>query len=588
MKFIFVLFTAFILLTFSPSFTLAQEPIPTPTPNPIQIQWMNEFSVDNQPSSVIIILKNFLTGFDSFLGGFIFYTPNPLADKITLKDNSEIPGVTKYRNMFNQIAIPALAIIISAIAISKIGSDNMQDLKPFALRFLITIILFITVPYVLQYSIQANNLLVSQISTTQSSVTFINDYLDQTQTKISEGVSSDQFGIPSFDISLRAGIFKSLGKFIVQILLFALTFIFLLCAFLYIGFQFVIRFATLLFLGVLYPIVIPFTLSQKTESIVHSFFKIWFTALIQQPAFVLGFAIATDIFTSILTTKGPSVGMLFFFTGFLFFLGGVNMLVARIFGDAWTATGINMQAAIAYRSVTAPVKSTIHDFKSGLIGGSVGAIAGREIRQRLTKSNTNGYGNNISSNGANGNSGNNNSSNGANNQKTGKNMSPKHSVPQFSQSLAYRGLQVNMENHKQGVVSLTGDAYRYDDPKSGLTSIYPNRLDAIADGVPEEKLDKVSLNENRFIDLSSFNRGNPNPHNFNAMQESRKRGFGIGHAYITESSPPEKVNHFLKISRPRNEAYGIQGVIVKRQGANTPDHIIRMYSHKSYEKHKNI
>ena len=62
MKFIFVLFIAFILLSVNPSFIFAQEPVPTPSPNPIQIQWMNEFSVDNQPSEVITILKNFLTG----------------------------------------------------------------------------------------------------------------------------------------------------------------------------------------------------------------------------------------------------------------------------------------------------------------------------------------------------------------------------------------------------------------------------------------------------------------------------------------------------------------------------------------------
>ncbi len=582
MKFIFILFAALILLTFNPSLTFAQVPVPTPTPNPIQIQWMNEFSVDNQPSAVITILKNFLTGFDSFLGGFIFYTPNPLNDKIILKDNSEIPGVTKYRNMFNQIAIPILAIIISAFAISKIGSDNMQDLKSFGFRFLITIVLFITVPYILQYSIQANNLLVNQISTTQSTVTFINDYLDQTQAKITSGVSSDTYGIPSFDISLRAGIFKSLGKFIVQILLFALTFIFLLCAFLYIGFQFVIRFATLLFLGVLYPIIIPFALSQRTESIVHSFFKIWFTSLIQQPAFFLGFAIATDIFSAILTAKGPSVGMLFFFTGFLFFLGGVNMLVARIFGDTWTAMGINMQAAIAYKSVTAPVRSAFKDFKRELVGGSVGAIAGREIRQRLTK-------NGINEDGKDGYRKSTNTPYVPSVDKNSdKNTNSNKAIPQFSQNLANHGLHVKMENHKQGVVSLSGDAYRYSDPKTDLTSIYPNRLEAIADGVPEAKLDKVNLNDNKYIDLSTFGKGNPNPHNYNAMQESKKQGFDIGYAYINASSPPEKVKHFLEVSRPRNEAYGIRGVIVKRQGINSSDHIIRMYSHKSYEKHKNI
>ena len=540
MKFIFVLFLTFILLSTNPSFVLAQEPVPTPSPNPIQIQWMNEFSVDNQPSEVISLLKNFLTGFDSFLGGFVFYTPNPLGSKIILKDNTEIPGITKYRDMFNQIAIPALAIIIAAIAISKIGSDNMQDLKSFALRFLITIVLFITVPSILQYSVQANNLLVNKISTTQSTITFINDYLDQSQAKISSGTSSEQFGIPSFDISLRAGIFKSLGKFIVQILLFAITFIFLLCGFLYIGFQFVIRFATLLFLGVLYPIVIPFALSQRTEGIVHSFFKIWFTALIQQPAFVLGFAIASDIFTSILTSKGPSVGMLFFFTGFLFFLGGVNMLVARIFGDAWTAMGINMQSAMAYRGVTAPIKSVARDFKGGLIGGSIAGMAGREIKNKLTKRNID-YGNsNSSAKEENENSKINDNNGGENNHNIHYEASNNqgHLIPRFSQNLANRGLQVKMENNKQGIVSLSGDAYRYDDPKTGLISTYPNRLEAISDGVPEEKLNKINLQESRYIDLSSFSKSSPNPHSFNAMQESKKQGFDIGHAYIDESSPP--------------------------------------------------
>jgi len=590
MKFIFVLFLTFILLSTNPSFVLAQEPVPTPSPNPIQIQWMNEFSVDNQPSEVISLLKNFLTGFDSFLGGFVFYTPNPLGSKIILKDNTEIPGITKYRDMFNQIAIPALAIIIAAIAISKIGSDNMQDLKSFALRFLITIVLFITVPSILQYSVQANNLLVNKISTTQSTITFINDYLDQSQAKISSGTSSEQFGIPSFDISLRAGIFKSLGKFIVQILLFAITFIFLLCGFLYIGFQFVIRFATLLFLGVLYPIVIPFALSQRTEGIVHSFFKIWFTALIQQPAFVLGFAIASDIFTSILTSKGPSVGMLFFFTGFLFFLGGVNMLVARIFGDAWTAMGINMQSAMAYRGVTAPIKSVARDFKGGLIGGSIAGMAGREIKNKLTKRNID-YGNsNSSAKEENENSKINDNNGGENNHNMHYEASNNqgHLIPRFSQNLANRGLQVKMENNKQGIVSLSGDAYRYDDPKTGLISTYPNRLEAISDGVPEEKLNKINLQESRYIDLSSFSKSSPNPHSFNAMQESKKQGFDIGHAYIDESSPPARVQNFLEVARSRNEAFGIHGVIVKRQGKNTSDTIIRMYSHKSYEKHKNI
>src|SRR3989338_6530728 len=358
------------ILTFaniSPAF--AQEPAPTPTPPP-QVQWVNNFTVEDNPSSIITLLQDFIAGFDSFMGGFIFYTPNPFGETIKLKDNTEIPGVTKYRDIFNQLAIPIIAISIAVIAVSKIGSDNLQELKSFGIRFLITVVLFLTVPAILSYSIQFNNLLVDKITTTQQFTGFLNDYLDSSEEKIQAGNESEQYGIPSYDVSMNGGVLKSFGKFIVQTFLFILTFLFLLGGFVYIGFQFVIRFASLVFLGVLYPIIIPFALSERTQGIVNTFFKTWFTFLIQQPAFVLGFAIANDIFTSILNSKGPSVGMLFFYTGFLFFLGGVNILVARIFGDAWTAASTSMVGAMAYRTATKPVSSTAGNIKRGFIGGS--------------------------------------------------------------------------------------------------------------------------------------------------------------------------------------------------------------------------
>lgn len=579
MKYVYIFLLVAALFVVSPTVSFA-ESSPTPTPQP-QVRYTNEFTTDNQPSTVITLLKNFINGFDSFLGGFIFYTPNPLANTIVLNDKTELSGITKYRDMFSQIAIPILAIIIAIIAILKLGSDNTSELKSFALRFLAVIVMFITVPYVLSYSIQANNLLVERISTTQNVTTFLSDYLDQAQVKIDKGTSSEFFGIPSFDISLQSGVLQSLGKFVVQILLFALTFIFLLVGFLYIGFLFVIRFATLLFLGVLYPIIIPFILSSKTEGVVYSFFRMWSTALIQQPAFVLGFAIATDVFTAILSSKGPSVGMLFFYTGFLFFLGGVNMLVARLFGDSFTAMSNNMQALIATRTVTSPVTSAFRDFKRGLVGGSLASTAGQSIRKSIDhgKNGDNQYGN-----------GNSNPTSSSESYKALSKLSGQQStsgnyastkgstIPPFSENIAGHGLKVAMENPKQGVVAVSGEAYKYEDKKSGLTSIYPNRTEAIQDGVPEDKLDKISLDKSRFIDMSSFSTSNPNPHNYNAMQEAKKSGHDLGYAYINETAPPIKVKHFLDVAKARNDAYGIRGVIVKRQGKDTSDQIIRMYT----------
>jgi hypothetical protein len=449
--------------------------------------------------------------------------------------------------------------------------------------------LFVTVPHILSYSVQANNLLVNKITQTQSFTGFLDSYFDKTQEQIDQGEPSEQYGIPSFDISLTGGIFRSLGKFIVQVFLFALTFLFLLIGFLYIGFQFVIRFAGLLFLGAIFPIVIPFMLAERTQMIVYTFFKSWFTFLIMQPAFVLGFAIASDIFTSILNASGPSVGMLFFYTGFLFFLGGVNILTARIFGDTWTAFSTNMAAAVAYRGTTAPVTQRAGNFKRGLVGGngSLSTAMGQKIRNKWQKQ-TNGE----DKGPANGSGPSYRRSSGGYSQRAGRPSAMTGAAPtgglygitvpdrrpQLSRGLAGRGMNVEVENYKQGVVSVSGEAYKFDDPKTGLSTLYPQRHDGIRDGVPDDQLEKVTLDGSRYIDMSAFSKDNPNPHNFNAMQEAKRQGKEINYGYVNQSSPPQKVKNFFELSGKRNSAYGIDGVIIKRQANDASGSVIRLYS----------
>lgn len=569
-----VLVCAMILVClFTTSTIHAQEETPQPAPQP-QVQWTNEFRVQDEPNTIISLLKNFVEGFDSFLGGFIFYTPDPLAGEITLKDGSTIPGVTKYRDIFYQIAIPILAIVISVIAVTKLGSDNAHELKSFAVRFVVVIGLFLVVPPLLSYSVQFNNLLVQRISETQEFTGFLDNYFDKSSEQIDQNQNSEKFGIPSFDVSMEGGIFKSLGKFIVQIFLFAITFLFLLCGFLYIGFQFVIRFATLLFLGVIYPIVLPFALDHRTENILHTFFKTWFTFLIQQPAFVLGFAIATDIFQSILEAQGPNVGMLFFYTGFLFFLGGVNMLVAKLFGDVWSAMSDNMLATVASRSVSSPITSSASNFKKGLLGGSMSIALGRQIRNSIpTKKKpetpTNPF--DVSSNKTS------KKKEYVSSNKPGDSFGTIATSP-FSQTLAQKGINIELQNRKQGIVNVSGQMYRYDDKKSGMSAYYPTMTEAVQDGVPQDKLQHVELKNEQFIDLSSFHKTNPNPHNFNAMQEAKKQGKELDYAYINKSSAPHKIKHFLELSDKRNAAMNVKGVIVERQAKMGSDSVIRFYT----------
>ncbi len=578
MKFlIIILFTTFLFLL-NPSVAIADN-TPTPTPAP-QVQFVNQFTVQNQPSVIVGLLKTFITGFDSFLGGFIFYTPDPLANPIVLKDNSQIPGMTKYRDMFYQIALPLVAIIVAAFAIGRLGSENLYSLKSFFVRLLIVVVLFITTPYVLSYSVQFNNLLVSKISNTQTMTSFLNDYFDQTSAQINN-TNSDQYGIPSFDLSLASGVLNSLGKFIVQILLFAITFLFLLFGLIYIGFQFVIRFAAILFLGVLYPVVIPFALSEKTEQIVFTFFKTWFTFLIAQPAFVLGFAIATDIFDSLLKAKGPSIGLLFFYTGFLFFLGGVNVLVGRIFGDFWGSFATNMQAAVATRATTSTITSAPGVLR-GLIAKGSGLV--NAYKANTTKGAQ-------SDKGGGGNSG------GDPNQiggvaKQGYSYYPRNwsqgagkestVIPgSFSSDLSKQGYQVAMENKNQGIVSVSGTGYSYSNPKTGLTSIYTSRNDAVQDGALQKDIRTVQLNNEQFIDPSLFANDRINPHNRVIDQEAKKMNKDPNVSYLSSTNSPERVRNFLDLTRERNKSLGVSGVMIKRYGSmGGKDRIIRLYTDK--------
>lgn len=575
---IFLLLTFFFLFLLKPQFVLADN-TPTPTPPP-QVQFINEFTVQNQPSVIVGLLKTFITGFDSFLGGFIFYTPDPMANPIVLKDNSQIPGMAKYRDMFYQIALPLVAIIVAAFAIGRLGSENLYSLKSFFVRLLIVVTLFITTPYVLSYSVQFNNLLVSKISNTQTMTSFLSDYFDQTSAQINN-TNSDQYGIPSFDLSLASGVLNSLGKFIVQILLFAITFLFLLFGLIYIGFQFVIRFAAILFLGVLYPVVIPFALSEKTEQIVFTFFRTWFTFLISQPAFVLGFAIATDIFDSLLKAKGPSIGLLFFYTGFLFFLGGVNVLVGRIFGDFWGSFTNNMQALIATRATTSAITAT-----PGVLRGLISKGSGMVNAYKANSANAPQGGKGTSG----GNSGDPNQTGGV--AKQGYNYYPRNwsqgeggkptILPgSFSSELAKQGYQVAMENKNQGIVSVSGTGYAYNNPKTGLNTIYTSRNDAVQDGALQKDIRTVQLSNEQFIDPSLFANDRINPHNRVIDQEAKKANKDPNVSYLSTANSPERVRNFLDLTRERNKSLGVSGVMIKRYGSmGGKDRIIRLYTDK--------
>jgi hypothetical protein len=445
----------------------------------------------------------------------------------------------------------------------------------------------------LSYSIQFNNALTGSIMDialkssltspqTQTGITaFATDYFSKGQEQINAGQSTpEDIGIPHVT---TLNFFQSISDSILKSLFYLISLFALLFGLFFIVFQFYFRFISLLFLSILLPIVIPFTLLEQTEKIMKTYLKIWFTFLIHQPAFALGYGIVIIVANSILKSNGASFGVLMLYTSFLFFLGTVNVLVARIFADGWVAIGANLEAKVASsffskqrEKATAFVNDTKNGFLSAKEGASVngsGAYIGRRLyekyqqRQQTTGDDSSSGGQSYSST-----STQKDTSAGATSFSggvTGKNPTVKNEAKMykpfsFSNEFANNGFSTQVVDRPNGLVSMQGAGYGYYDKSNDQTYIYPTKKDAIASGLSESQITRTSLEKGKYIDLSTFgDMKHPSPHNAWATTEAKKQGLKSDYAHLTPRSGGERINNFFSIASERNKEMGVNGVVVK-------------------------
>ena len=362
--------TVIILLVLSTLFLTLVTPVladtPTPTPTPTSTQ-------DSPPAGTT--LSTFFGGFDWISDGFIFHTPDVFANPITLQDGTKLNGISAFRNIFIDIAIPIFAIILAAVALSHITADNMYQLQNFGKRLVFVTVLFIVSGLLLEYSIEFVNLLDVKIMQ-QGSTTIVPMIVNYVNSPSFQSVTSFSWNPFSF--------FNP--NTLLQVILLVISFGFLLIGFLYIVFQAVVRFIALLVLSVLLPIAIPFALSEKTQNITNTFFKVWFTFLIGQPAFIIGYALSMTILASLLQDHGGSIGTLFLFAGSLLFLGGINIFIGKIFGDGWSLVASDLQAAAISSQIQSQIFKNVGEVSRGMFSGeekgirsSIGAAIGRKM-----------------------------------------------------------------------------------------------------------------------------------------------------------------------------------------------------------------
>lgn len=523
--------------------------------NPTQSPQLNALE-DNQ-ATASGMLNTFFSSFDYISSGLIFNTPNLMDGTIKLKDGTVLSGISEFRNIFTDIAIPLFAVIISFIALTHITNDNKYQLTNFLKRLLVVLGLFFVTPYILSYSIQFINLLNDKIIAQHNFnlAGFIVSFINSGDFFKILGLTSSPFGI-FFNLT-------SPGT-ILQLVLLIVSFGFFLLGFLYIIFQSVFRFLALLLLSLLFPVVLPFALARKTENIANTYFRTWFTFLIQQPAFVLGFAIASAILGSIMQAHGGNIGTLFLYSGSLIFLGGVNIFIGRIFGDGWSMLATNFQSMAASGALTGFGASTFRELKRGAITGRTTGIrsyAGVQLGNKLKSYLTN----DDSNNGSNGSP---NSSNFRSKfqQASGwaTNATNDQPTTQFSKDVNDLGMKTTVVDKQKGIIHVKGTGYSYTDRQSGLTTTYISKDDALSSGRKESELKPAEINH-RIVDHSYFNKDNPIPYGAEAIRNS-KNAFSTK-SYLGQVSYPKRVKEYLDLSKEDLKENKANGLLMKQYDA---------------------
>ncbi len=558
----------------------------------------------DKPDKEIATIKKILTSIDSLAGGYVFTTPDVFSEPVTLQDGGLINGLDTYRTLFFNISIPLYVILLLWFGIKIMTTGNVGQIRAFVLRNIVVIFLYIALAPILSYSIQFNNALTSSIMDIASRnlaspiqaqpgiTTFASEYFTKGQEQINSGQSSpEDIGVPHVS---TFNFFQSISDSILKTMFYLISLFALLLGLAFIAFQFYIRFITLLFLSIFLPLVIPFALLEQTEKTVSTYLKIWFTFLIHQPAFALGYGVIVLVANNILTSNGASFGLLMLYTAFLFFLGTVNVLVARIFADGWVAIGANFEAKMASSAGLAALSipfnragAFLNDTKNGFLSASTGVpvsgagaslgrfMYGKYQQRKQSSDNDNSAGGTSSGSGGhaasepqtsiNADKGNTSPSGGI----VGKGATIKkdnkiYKPFSFSNEFAKNGFSTQVVDKPNGLVSMQGAGYGYYDKKHDQTYIYPTKQDAIASGLSESQITRTNLEKGKYIDLSTFgDMKHPSPHNTWATTEAKRQGLKSNYAHLTPRSSPDRINNFFSIADDRNKQLNVNGVVVK-------------------------
>ncbi len=493
-----------------------------------------------------------------------------------------------YSQKLLSILAPILTLIIVIEGFNTIADGESSPLKTktFVKRLLLTGGMLVITPYILSFSILSMNFISRKLTGGDTLTEFLTQFVETVQTEYELG-TSDRF-ISTLSTASTAGVTSTVA--LVKSVPILLPFLLILLLFLYISFQFIIRFLNLYFLASIYPFAIVGYLSPKLAKIPSNFWQQWTTFLIHQPVFVLGYIIVQNLLLEMLES-GASFEQVLVFLALLMFLSTINQLSARLWGNVFTAISSNIMAggatAITAKTLMSPISK------------------GQQLGKDTMRGGLTGYGNNIASAiGANVFSGikpreqSLSKINPLQSKFTGKGLNPTSksnlrkvnhaslsdgTKSKFAQRLEGEGIKVLDSSVKEGTLDVEGDFYTYKNKKTGLTSMYTNKKAATTDGIPKKDLVKKHVKDFTIRDLSNFQA--KAEYNRKAGKLAKQNKDFSGKTHLKDVSSDDWVSDNMQITKKYNKNKGVKGLMVNRipkdapRGAGKKDRITKIHAY---------
>lgn len=290
------------------------------------------------------LFENFISNTSDVTGksqkiskGFIF---NVLGySDIEMSSGAKVKSALYYASRLNLLVVPIMTLLIVIYVFNNLidFENNKFSLFSILTRVITTVGLLIITPAILSLSIQAGNLLTKFFLEDNSLFEFIKKFFDEL-VKPQQNSGNLQELLQNF----LSSNFSPIA--ILQVLPVAIPLMLILLQLIFIALQFIIRYINMYFLTCIYPLAVVFNIHPKTAGININFWKTWITLVIHQPFFILGYVIIQNMLSSMLKT-GVSLEQIILFVGMLLFLSTINIIVAKIFGDVFTAIANNVTAA---------------------------------------------------------------------------------------------------------------------------------------------------------------------------------------------------------------------------------------------------